>query len=303
MTTSSHRHSRADVVRRRRQQEVRARFQDVSHHARTVRPLVSRPRTMTGKLVGVRPLRKPRRFNLLAAGQALGLPLTDAPRLTPSWRLASLSLTILMSAVLFYLISAPSLYITSLNLEGASLVPLDDIFEGSGMAGQHVFWINPAEAAANITEVPGIASAQVSVAWPAKVSVTVVERVPKLALHEGDNVWWVDEAGIKFQARGDLGLLPIISEYGKSLKALPPEAVVGALQLKQLRQNIEKLYYDPTHGLSYQDHRGWRVYFGVGPEMAQKTAVYETLVEQLLQQGETFSLVNVESLEAPYYKK
>lgn len=303
MPATPNRHSRADVVRRRRQQEVRARFQDVSHHARTVRPLVSRPRTVTGKLVGVRPLRKLRRFNLAAAANAFGLPLIEAPRLTPSWRLASLSLTILLSAVLFYLISAPSLYLTSLNLEGASLVPLDDIFEGSGMAGQHVFWINPTEAAAKIADVPGIASAQVTVTWPAIVSVTVVERVPKLALQEGDNEWWVDETGVKFQARGDLGLLPLVSEYGKSLKALPPEAVVGALQLKQLRQNIEKLYYDPIRGLSYQDHRGWRVYFGVGPEMAQKTAVYETLVEQLLQQGETISQVSVESLEAPYYKK
>lgn len=303
MPDSSTRHSRADVVRRRRQQEVRARFQDVTHHARTVRPLVSRPRTVTGKLVGVRPLRKPRRFNLAAAGNALGLPLIEAPHLTPSWRLASLSLVILLSAVLFYLISLPSLYLTSLNLAGASLVPADDIFEGSGMAGQHVFWINPAEAAAKIAEIPGIASAQVNVEWPATVSVTVVERVPKVALVEGENEWWVDAAGVKFQSRGDLGLLPVFSESDKALETLPAEAVVGAQQLKQLRQNIEKLYYHPIRGLSYQDHRGWRVYFGVGNEMAQKTAVYETLVEQLLQQGETFSQVSVESLQAPYYKK
>ena len=77
----------------------------------------------------------------------------------------------------------------------------------------------------------------------------------------------------------------------------------GALQLQQLRPNIELLHYDSQHGLSYQDGRGWRGYFGVGTDMVQKLAVYEQLVSSLLARGIQPRTISVESYQAPYYTK
>jgi hypothetical protein len=84
---------------------------------------------------------------------------------------------------------------------------------------------------------------------------------------------------------------------------VPVEAIEGALQLRELRPNIELLHYDPQHGLSYQDGRGWRGYFGVGTHMAQKLAVYETLVDNLISRGLHAAMISVENVNAPYYRR
>ncbi|MDW8326113.1 MAG: FtsQ-type POTRA domain-containing protein [Anaerolineales bacterium] len=305
--TTSRKPTRAEIVRRRRQQEMGARFQAVVRQATGgVRPLVSRPRRTAG---GLRPIGRKRRWEISFGGdRTFTLPDLDLAemlgRIAGTWRMYSLALVTLLVALLLYTLTERSFYVTSLNLGGAALVPQEEIYAASGLAGQHVFWVNPAEVTRKVVAVPGIASATITVTYPAKVELVVVERVPKVMLIEGAKKWWVDAAGQKFLSRGDLpGLLPIISESATELEALPPEAVLGALLLKQLRQNIEKLYYDPLHGLSYQDGRGWRGYFGVGADMEKKLAVYEALVEQLMQRGEYPVKISVENLDAPYYKK
>ena len=80
-----------------------------------------------------------------------------------------------------------------------------------------------------------------------------------------------------------------------------PEVLAGALQLKALRPNIDRLFFRPSGGLSYQDGRGWRVYFGSGTDMVQKLAVYETIVDELLANGLTPQYVSVSNQEKPYY--
>ena len=84
---------------------------------------------------------------------------------------------------------------------------------------------------------------------------------------------------------------------------VPVLAIQGALALRQLRPNIERLHYDARHGLSYQDGRGWRAYFGVGADMPQKLAVYEKLVDDLMARGIQPKTISVETVRAPYYSK
>ena len=298
--------SRAEVVRRRRQQTLRQRFQAVTRQTSGARsgPLISRPRRMAGQ-GQQRPAGQWRRFNVaLPGGGLVALPRLEMPDWAHTWRMASLTMVILLGAMLLRLLTDRQMYVTSINLGGAVLVPPEEIYAESGLAGQHIFWVDPAATAEQVAAIPGVAAARVEVAWPAQVTVVVEERVPQVLLREGGQTWWVDAQGREFKARGDLpGLLPIESQDGQPLDGLPPEAVLGALQLKQLRGNIEKLYYEPARGLSYQDGRGWRGYFGVGLDMAEKLAVYERLVEDLMGQGLTPREISVENVRAPFYKR
>ncbi len=298
--------NRADLVRRRRQQEQRRRYQTVARQATGARPLVSQPRRVEGQGPAL-PRRggRWRRFEIaLPGGRAWAMPALELPSWTGTWRMASLTMVVLLAAMLLRLMTDRQMYVTAINLGGASLVPPEEIFAESGLAGQHIFWVDPAAAEAQVAAIPGLAGAQLEVAWPASVTVVVEERVPQVILLEGGQRWWVDAQGREFKARGDLpGLLPIESQDGQALDGLPPEAVQGALQLKQLRGNIEKLYYEPARGLSYQDGRGWRGYFGVGLEMAQKLAIYEQLVVDLQGQGITPREISVENVRAPVYKR
>lgn len=82
---------------------------------------------------------------------------------------------------------------------------------------------------------------------------------------------------------------------------VPEDVLQGALQLRELRPNIDVLDYDVSGGLSFQDGRGWRVYFGTGTDMAEKLAVYETLVEHLMAEQETPVYISVSNQEKPVY--
>ena len=91
-------------------------------------------------------------------------------------------------------------------------------------------------------------------------------------------------------------------ETGAQVAFVPREVLEGALQLRELRPNIEQLYYQPSGGLSYQDGRGWRAYFGTGRDMHQKLAVYETVVAKLMERGIRPQYISVSNQYKPYYR-
>jgi hypothetical protein len=166
--------------------------------------------------------------------------------------------------------------------------------------------VDPLDVQRKVSAVPGIAAASVSIQWPATVTIVVTERIPVVSWAEGSRKSWVDADGNKFTARTDLpGLLPITVDDAATspYKTVPPSVVEGALQLQQLRPNIELLHYDSAHGLSYEDGRGWRGYFGIGTDMVQKLTVYEKLVSDLVARGVQPKTISVESYQAPYYTK
>ena len=223
-------------------------------------------------------------------------------------------------------------YLTIIPVEGAASIPPAEIVDASGLSGAHIFSANPVEAAEQIAQISGVISATVSLEWPNSAYIRIAEDSPIAVWEQGGEVYWVNRNGQLAPARVDIpGLLHILAEEpapaatgpGEALEAgdepedanpdeaaeseepsmpfVPDEVLAGALQLRELRPNIAVLHYDISGGLSYQDGRGWRVYFGTGTEMAQKLAVYETLVEHLLAEQEIPVYISVSNQEKPFY--
>ncbi len=287
--------SRSDVVRERRTREQTRRFNSTSGAVRG--PLISKPR----RVENAGPYR-PIRPKGGVGGLQLTLP-SFSPDVLMTWRTLSLGICALLIGLLAWAMTDSHMYVQGINLGGASLVPQDEIYAQSGLANVHAFWINPEQAAANIKAIPGIQDATVTVQWPAIVNVVVVERVPQVLLLDGSRSWWVDKTGARYASRGQLpGLLPIVNDSKQEITSLPEDAIQGALQLRELRPNIEQLYFDFERGLSYQDGRGWRGYFGTGTDMAQKLAVYESLVADLQSNGLTPKMIDVTKPLSPYYR-
>lgn len=92
------------------------------------------------------------------------------------------------------------------------------------------------------------------------------------------------------------------TQAGSRAAFVPREVLLGALQLRELRPNIDKLYYKPSDGLGYQDGRGWTAYFGAGRDMHQKLVVYETIVADLLGRGVRPAYISVANQHKPYYR-
>lgn len=220
-------------------------------------------------------------------------------------------------------------YLTTVPVSGVAAIPAQEIADASGLGGIHIFAADPASAAAAIDELPGIISATVTLHWPNQVAITVVEDAPIAIWEETGQTYWVNADGTLLPARIDLPSLPRIqsqivnpplrvpptltpeelalAETGVTtdpptvINFIPLDILDGAILLRQLRPNIDRLYYEPSGGLSFQDSRGWVAYFGTGTDMHQKLVIYETIVADLLARGKTPSLISVSDQERPFY--
>ena len=80
--------------------------------------------------------------------------------------MASFSMVLLLGTLLIRLLTDPALFVDGINLGGAALVPGEEIYAESGVARQHIFWVNPVEVQEKVAAIPGIASATINVKWP-----------------------------------------------------------------------------------------------------------------------------------------
>ena len=114
-----------------------------------------------------------------------------------------------------------------------------------------------------------------------------------------------DDESVANEAAGE-GVATKDDEEGSPLSLaafVPKDVLEGALQLRELRPNIDRLFYQPSSGLGYQDGRGWRAYFGTGLDMHQKLVVYETIVVDLLERGIQPEYISVANQHKPYYRQ
>lgn len=237
--------------------------------------------------------------------QSVNLPFKAVKQFIISARWMSLALLAVCIWVIGLIGQDESFYLKSIPVTGNVSFSAADIIAGSGLGDAHIFAADPNEAAARIGDLPGVISATVTLDWPNQATIAISEDTPVAVWVQQNDRYWVNETGDLVPARmGTTGLLTIEAEqespFGEDL-FLPDDVLRGALQLRELRPNIDHLYYRSGNGLSYQDGRGWRVYFGSGLDMAQKLAVYETLVEDLMSRSITPSYISVSNQEKPYY--
>jgi hypothetical protein len=254
------------------------------------------------------------------------LPMQGIKTVVFSARWLSLALLSFTIFALYLAATDPDFYLTTIPVSGAVSIPPEEIVAASGLGGAHVFAADPNEAATRIAQLPGIVSSVVTLSWPNQVQIEIIEDTPVAVWQEGAQQFWITKNHELIPARmSAIGLLTIEyeapptpdsdgaeSEAGDDGEAtavatqaaipfIPEDVLAGALLLRQLRPNIDKLYYRPASGLSYDDGRGWRAYFGSGTDMNQKLAVYETIVTDLLARQIQPAYISVSNQEKPYY--
>lgn len=272
--------------------------------------------------------------------QRIRRPIAGVMAVVLNTRWISLAVLGVCAYTLFLIGGDDRFYLNYIPVEGATSLDINHVVEESGLAGRHIFAADPQEAADRLGQVGGVITASVTLHWPNDVSIILREKPPLATWQEGEEAYWVDEDGGLSPARAQtVGLLNIISEVtsdkaevtSDELRAtseeaevtsdeatddeptttdavdaqvafVPRDVLAGALQLRALRPNIDKLYYRPSGGLSYQDGRGWRAYFGVGQDMNQKLVVYETVVAQLMERGIRPEYISVSNQYKPYYR-
>ncbi len=235
----------------------------------------------------------------------LKMPTFIIKNILTSSRWLSLALLAVSIYALITIGQDTSYFLTNIPVSGNITISSSDIVASSGLAGTHVFAANPGNAADRIGQLPGVISAKVILQWPNQVSISIVEDKPVAVWKQNGKTYLITESGELVPVRNaSPHLLLIQTEIDQSSEIetyVPADVLQGALALRELRPNIDQLFYRPGSGLSYQDGRGWRAYFGSGTEMAQKLVVYETIVEELIERAESPSYISVRNQAKPYY--
>lgn len=216
-------------------------------------------------------------------------------------------------------------YLTLIPVDGTYSIPPAEIVQASGLAGSHIFAVDPSIAAHEITSLPGVISATVTLEWPNVAHIQIREDSPIAIWQENGVQFWVTENGRLIPARFDtLELLTIeadvpsmaefllrsddgeettASEVQPSVRFIPEDILAGALQLQTLQPNLTRVQYRPATGLIWQDEtHGWDVYLGTGTDMHQKLVIYEAIVQELDARNLTAEYISVKNKEKPYYR-
>ena len=247
-------------------------------------------------------------------------PAISLPQYGP--RLVSGLLSLLLAFLLYSLWTGPVFIVSAAEVSGNQRLQALEINAMLGMAGQPVFKAVPAQIELNLrTAYPDISSAEVRVAFPNRITVEVVERMPRLAWYQDGALTWIDADGIAFLPRGeaqasDLGGLIQVTSNGAppqvqvdpdaplyEQKFVAPELVEAMVTLFPYVPAGIPMIFDPQYGMGWQDPRGWFVYFGQNTvEIPVKLAIYQAIVDTFIRQGIQPMLVSVEHLDAPFYK-
>jgi len=286
--------TRADAVRSRRvRQEV---VIEPAPREREPRP----PRTS-----------RPRRRHDVALGAELGaeVRLPSLPRVRLGTRLISGALLALTTWGIQSILAGPTFRVAEAAVNGARLLSVSQVRSLARVDGEPAFLIDPRVVVDRLLQEPEVGAVEVSLGWPNRVEITLHERVPVVEWDDGDLTWWLSSDGIAFLGRGAFpgevrveAEEPLLEVTADPLEpVVAPSYLEAAILLKTQIPDIEVLYADRDHGLSFLDAHGWRAYFGAGGDMVEKVRAYTFLVEHLTAQGVQPLMVSVEDPHVPYY--
>jgi len=312
-------------------------------HAR--RPITPPPPPVTSRGVYTgRPLNQktrakaPRRqyyYTLSTPGAEVRLP--SLPAVTFGWRAVSAVISLLLLAAVFALWNAPQFQIEKVRVLGAKRISADEILTILNAEGLPIIEANPAEMVETMQRsFPDLSKVSVQVGLPARLVVSVTERIPAMAWEQDGKVTWIDQDGFAFPPRGDAGvdLITIKAEGAPVLSAAAaptvdelaadgqdadgetavtepaaPQAFISAEMIEAIAQMSpqvpagQSITYSPSYGLGWTDPQGWKVYFGKDiKEMDLKLKQYQSIVNDLNNRGIKPSMISVEFLHAPFYR-
>jgi hypothetical protein len=121
-----------------------------------------------------------------------------------------------------------TLYVTRISVAGNALTPAQEIVQISGIGGQHMFWVNHAEASRRMANgIPSIKSARVDCQLPNRCTIKVQERQPSVAWRFGGAVTWIADDGMA--CRAPRTNLPLITIDALGWRCCPARKPISAL--------------------------------------------------------------------------
>ena len=268
--------------------------------------------------------RAKRRFDIALPTPGVEVRMPSIPSIRVDWRLLSLLLVFLFSAVLYYVFNSPTYRVHDVQIDGLARLSDDTISRSLLVYNKPIFMIEPEALEDQIIKTyPGVISTSVRVGFPARVEVLIEEREPLVAWEQDSDIQWVDAQGMAFPKHGEAeNLVRVLASASPPapfvLEDESPEAGEKSLKVFMSAKMVESIIalngnapvgvpivFDDSHGFGWRDPSGWDVYFGsptVDTDMLMKLSIYEAVVQRLKADGIQPAMISVEYLHAPYFR-
>lgn len=216
----------------------------------------------------------------LPHGDTITLP--GAVSIRPSWtRLSGLLVAAASLAGLAYLMGAERFRAADGQVTGAEFVDPATVLEATGALGQNVFLLDPAGIASSLSRLPDLASAEVRLILPNRVSIHTREKEAWGALQIGEESYPLSRDGTILSPRDEVDLPVILfAEDGLRLSvgtSFPAGILQAGVEYQKALPWVEGLSYGPDFGLRLETPEGDTVLLG-GPERtAEKIALLQAL--------------------------
>jgi cell division septal protein FtsQ len=228
-------------------------------------------------------------------------------------RLGALLFLVLLIAAAVYGSTDARFFVYQAGVVGARHLSAEAIYQAAGIDEQNIFWIDPAGVAQRILRLDGVKAARVRCQLPARVTIEVEERQPKVLwrIDGQKRDWWLDEEGVVLPYHGDPRAPEILFVVDSSQRELafgeiiePEGTVASVVKLAAALPQSRVFFYDGERGLSFTQ-RGevsqWPVFVGSSEDLERKIQVMQTLTAYLQANGITPRYVDVRWAAHPVY--
>jgi hypothetical protein len=282
----------------------------------------------------VTPRRATSRPNL-AAERAVRAAAKDAqrePRLPPgfvSWAIGrAMALILLVGAgwVVYDCGSSDRFQVHSVRIQGNVLLSQAEVESVAAVTGANIFWVDRGQVVARLLDLPVVQRAEIRVALPDTVEISIVERQPAAFWVSGDWSYLVDREGVILkavdaetqQARACAGqpcdprLAPLPTVAQLDAQPLTPgdhvdaSALVASARLATLLPGVgvEPLVFEWNHDsdLEVPTREGWRARFDDAGNVDQQVAALQAIRDQLTRTRVTAQLIDLRFGDRPYFR-
>jgi cell division septal protein FtsQ len=223
-------------------------------------------------------------------------------------RALALLLALSMTGVLVWFFVDFRFFIYALDVKGADLVSTEDVYLATGLHELSVFYVNRAKAADRVRDsLIAVESANVSCTLPARVQITVQEKMVAYTWQSGGLGYLVDDQGLVVGPNVGLleGLVMIQDLDGGPLAAgthVEPTVLRTVHELVTLLPEATVFQYSEAMGISLTGEEGLEIYFGDACDLPAKVASMKTMLREITNAGDTAQFIDVRFVDSPYYR-
>lgn len=240
------------------------------------------------------------------AGTLEALPRPHVRHVNGTWLALAAAAVMVIGAILYVWLS-DTFYVTRISVTGNALTSAQEIAQISDIGGQHMLWVNHAEASERVADgIPSVKSARVDCQLPNRCAIKVQERQPSVAWRFGGAVTWIADDGMAFAAHRDLELPLVTIEAPQGPALLPGKEadqriVTAAVAVVKALPGVRLYKYTVEHGLEFQSALGFPVYLGLGENMADRAMMWKAVEAELDQLGVAPQFIDLRYPVAPYF--